>query len=377
MNVKYSFNEKLDVVNRICCGETAENLALELGITEKTITDWYNKYKPIEGSNLITLSHYNDLLRAVEKQKQLIAVLQAVDCNVHSPLQEKLCELEKLQGLYSVHVLCEALMVPRGTFYNHIKRNKRDNTLEAERKAMLAEEIKRAFEENRQIFGPAKITALLNDKGIVVSEKYVRRIMSELNLKSVRTNSKKEFKNRKKRENIVNQEFHTEKPNMVWVSDVTEFYFDGKKFYLCAILDLFSRKVIAYKISRNNSTHLVKMTAKKAFETRKPEKGLIFHSDNGSNYISKVFCKYLDSFGVERSYSKTQTPHDNAVMESFFSSLKREELYRREIKSEREFEKTVSDYIEFYNKRRPHKTIGQKAPDVFEEKYFESLDNAG
>ena len=118
---------------------------------------------------------------------------------MHSPLQEKLCELEKLQGLYSVHVLCEALMVPRGTFYNHIKRNKRDNTLEAERKAMLAEEIKRAFEENRQIFGPAKITALLNDKGIVVSEKYVRRIMSELNLKSVRTNSKKEFKNRKKR----------------------------------------------------------------------------------------------------------------------------------------------------------------------------------
>ena len=95
----------------------------------------------------------------------MIEILKTVKCNVQSPLQEKLCELEKLYGKYSVHVLCDALNVPRGTFYNHIKRNKRDNVWYKKRREYFCGEIKRIFEDNNQIFGARKIAAVLRNNG--------------------------------------------------------------------------------------------------------------------------------------------------------------------------------------------------------------------
>ncbi|MBO5376983.1 MAG: IS3 family transposase [Ruminiclostridium sp.] len=377
MNIKYTFEEKFNAVNRIKNGEKVETLSSELGISEKTLLDWCDKYRLVKGSTEITISQYNDLLRVVEKQKQMLEVLQTVDCNVHSPLQEKLCELEELQNKYSVRVICDALKVPRGTFYNHIKRNKRGNSLEAKRKEKLAEDIKRIYEDNNQIFGAAKITALLKQEGIIVSEKYVRKIMNEMELKSVRTDSKKNYVKNKKRTNVIKQNFTAEKPDAVWVSDVTAFRIKEKWYYVCVILDLYSRKVVAHKVSRSNSTHLCKITFKNAWEDRKPNAGLIFHSDNGSNYVSNAFCSYLESKGVIRSYSKSRTPHDNAVAESFFASLKREEIYRREFSSEKDFERTVVRYIEFYNSRRPHSSIDYKTPNKYEEIYYNEMNPAG
>lgn len=106
-------------------------------------------------------------------------------------------------------------------------------------------------------------------------------------------------------------------------------------------MPLFSRKVIAYKISKNNSTQLTKSTVKIAIESRHPNKGLIFHNDHGANYTSATFSKYLTENGITQSFSKVRNPYDNSVAESFFSSLKREELYRRKIKSEYELKQII------------------------------------
>lgn len=186
----------------------------------------------------------------------MIEILKTVECNAHSPLQEKLCEIEKLYGKYSIHVLCDALNVPRGTFYNYIKRNKRDNVWYKKWREYFCSEIRRIFEENNQIFGARKIAAVLRNNGEQVSDKYVRKLMVEMNLNSIRTSSKKEYLKDRRKRNILKQQFNVDKPNTAWVSDITYYKYNDKWFFICAIIDLFSRKVIAYKISKNNSTQL-------------------------------------------------------------------------------------------------------------------------
>lgn len=155
----------------------------------------------------------------------------------------------------------------------------------------------------------------------------------------------------------------------MWVSDVTTFKHQKKAFYICVILDLFSRHVLAFRISTKNSTQLTKGTFTKAWEERKPTAGLVFHSDRGSNYVSGAFVTCLRNFGVVQSFSRSGTPYDNAVCESFFSSMKREELYLTKYRSENEFRKAVADYIEKYNTRRPHTTLQYKTPQQVEAEF--------
>ncbi len=108
-------------------------------------------------------------------------------------------------------------------------------------------------------------------------------------------------------------------------------------YYICVVLDLYARKVIAYKISRHNSTQLTKTVVKMAYEKRHPTEELLFHSDQGSNYTSNEFRKYLKSIHITQSFSNPGMPYDNSVMESFFGNFKREALYRYRFKSEKDF----------------------------------------
>jgi len=106
-----------------------------------------------------------------------------------------------------------------------------------------------------------------------------------------------------------------------------------------------------------------------AYESRKPDPGLIFHSDQGSNYRSKAFGDYLQELGVKQSFSKPHTPYDNSVVESFFSSMKREKLYRTKFRSVRELKETVGKYMQFYNEARPHATLKYRTPVRYEAEY--------
>lgn len=144
----------------------------------------------------------------------------------------------------------------------------------------------------------------------------------------------------------------------------------GCLFDCCVVLDLYARKVIAYKISKHNSTQLTKSTIKIAYETRKPCEKLLFHSDQGSNYTSNEFRKYLKSINITQSFSNPGVPYDNSVMESFFSNFKREGLYRYRFKTERDFFESIDTYMTFYNSRRPHSILMNQTPDKFESTYY-------
>ena len=172
-----------------------------------------------------------------------------------------------------------------------------------------------------------------------------------------------------KKRTLLRQQFQADRPNQIWVSDVTCFKLGDHYLYTCVILDLFSRKVIAYKISKKNSTQLITSTFKMAWERRRPETKLIFHSDRGSQYTSHRFRQLLHERSVVQSFSNSGKPHDNAVAESFFATFKKEEVYRKNYTSEADFKRGVDSYIGFYNTQRPHRTLKNLTPcqveDIF------------
>jgi transposase InsO family protein len=231
--------------------------------------------------------------------------------------------------------------------------------------------IQEIYDDSNQIFGAGKITAVLRNNDYHVSQAMVLELMRDMGLVSIRQTAKSQFiKDSKKFKNYLNQEFHTDKPNQVWVSDVTYFRYNEKSYCICIIIDLFSRKVVGYRVGSVNSTQLVKSTFKQAHESRHPDKKLVFHTDRGSNYRSKTFCDYLKSRQVKQSFSRACVPYDNSVAESFFSSMKREELYRTKYRSESEFRKAIDNYMEFYNAKRPHQKLKYKTPEQAESDFY-------
>lgn len=172
--------------------------------------------------------------------------------------------------------------------------------------------------------------------------------------------------------NYLQQHFRQEAPNLVWASDFTYIKAGGKWYYLCIIMDLFSRKVISWNISSKPNVDLVMTTFKKAYEKRHAPYGLMFHSDRGTQYTAFAFRQLLDSLNVVQSFSKKGYPFDNACCECFFKYLKKEETNRRAYHSLKELELSVFEYIEgYYNSKRPHGTLGMLTPNEAEALYWE------
>lgn len=270
--------------------------------------------------------------------------------------------------------LCQEILVARGTFYNHIFR-RADRSQRDQEQAQLIRLVQQAFDDSGQRYGAEKIRITLAEGGIRVSTKRIAAIMQELDLRSIRVDSKKQFKKYQKyrKQNLLEQQFTADRPNQTWVSDITYFKVNDYWLYLCIILDLFSRRIVGYRVSRNASTNLVTSTFRAAFRERGDPTDLTFHSDRGKQYSSAAFTTLLQKCGVKQSFSATARPHDNAVAEAFFASFKREEAYRREYTSEQSFRKSVEQYIQFYNGVRPHRTLKYKTPQAFEDAYHENL----
>lgn len=186
----------------------------------------------------------------------------------------------------------------------------------------------------------------------------------------------KPFHNYKHRDNgectnHLHQDFNQKTPDTVWDSDFTYIKVSGKWYYLCIVMDLFSRKVIAWNISSKPDVELVMNAFKKAYAKRKQPIGLMFHSDRGTQYTAFSFRQLLDSLNVVQSFSKKGYPYDNACCECFFKYLKKEETNRRTYHSLNELQLSVFEYIEgFYNSRRPHGSLEMLTPNEKEELFW-------
>ena len=225
--MRLSTEEKKSLVARYRAGESVAEICANAGIARSTFYTWIKPYTATKtGSGyVVSQQEFIKMRQRIQKLEQKVEILQKVDCTVSSPLQEKLQELTKLYGQYSVHALCEALCVSRGTFYNHIFRRK-EVTVYDKRRAEMREHIKSVFDESHQRFGANKIAAVLSEQGICISPKYTAELMREMGLQSVTLYSKRDYQKQErlaKKQNILQRQFQTDAPNRVWVSDVTCF----------------------------------------------------------------------------------------------------------------------------------------------------------
>ena len=216
--------------------------------------------------------------------------------------------------------------------------------------ASVKEEITTIYHENRGRYGYRRITAELRKRTFSVNHKTVQRLMKELGLVCrVRMKKYRSYKGEvgKIASNLLNRDFHAEKPNQKWVTDVTEFSLFGEKLYLSPILDLCSSDLVSYTISAHPVLSMVTTMLDKAFEKIPDGTGLILHSDQGWQYQQMLREK-----GVRQSMSRKGNCLDNAVIENFFGLLKSELLYLQEFRSMEHFKQELVAYLDYYNNRR-------------------------
>lgn len=200
---------------------------------------------------------------------------------------------------------------------------------------------------------------LAREHCISISEGRVYRLMKQMRLPKMSTvkppKAAESQEDAGACQNILSQRFDQKAPNLVWVSDFTYIKVGGKFYYICAILDLFARKVIACRVGGKIDRFLAIDTLRDAVRLRGVSKGVIFHTDQGSQFTSRDFRKAVDKLGIIQSFSAKGHPYDNAVMECFFKYLKKEELDRRSFQSVEELKRSLLSYISgFYNPSRPH-----------------------
>jgi putative transposase len=230
--------------------------------------------------------------------------------------------------------------------------------------------VRASFDESRQRYGSPRIHEDLIAQEEHVSRKRVIRLMQEDGLEA---RARKRFKcttmsdhDQPVAANLLDRRFQAPGPNQRWVGDTTEFVIGGSgKLYLAAVLDLFSRFAVGWAVSAVNDRHLTMKALEMALKRRCPDIGLLHHSDQGSPYACEDYQGLLDTHGITCSMSRRGNCYDNAVMESFFSSVKSEVADRFDSCGEAKTE--LFEYIEvFYNQRRRHSTLGQISPAAFE-----------
>jgi putative transposase len=279
----------------------------------------------------------------------------------------KFAFIDAEKAAYPVSAWCRCLQVSRSGFYAFRTRPESSHTATDRRLRVL---VRASFDASRQRYGSPRVHADLGDQDVRVSRKRVVRVMREEGLQA---RARKRYKGTTMSDhdqpvaaNVLNRDFTAVAPNQRWVGDTSEFLVgDGGKLYLAVILDLFSRIVVGWAVSAVNDRHLTMKALGMAIKRRCPQAGLLHHSDQGCTYASEDYQAVLVAFGITCSMSRRGDCYDNAVMESFFSTVKAELGEHFETYGIAKAE--LFDYIEaFYNQRRRHSTLGQISPAAFE-----------
>jgi len=273
----------------------------------------------------------------------------------------------------NVSGVLRVLGVSRNGYYSFRKRLPSDRQ---KRKEAIMEKIMAIYNESHQNYGAPKITKVLQSEGEKISEKTVGNYMRELGIRAqyvkpyTVTTIDSDFSIELK--NILDEEFNPSEPNAVWCSDITYIWTYEGFVYLTSIMDLFSRKIIAWELSTTLEAKWVVETINKAKKARKIDKPLVMHSDRGIQYTCSAYKEATEGF--INSYSKKAFPWDNACIESFHALIKREWLNRFKILDHNHAYRLVFEYIEaFYNTVRIHSHCGYLSPNQYEVNYAKQL----
>lgn len=262
------------------------------------------------------------------------------------------------------------MKVARSTYYSILNHKASGREIENN---TLKSKIFKVYCDNRKVYGCIKITRILRDDGYPkLSVNRVSRLMKQLGIRSVTIRKFKNYRNKQNEhselKNLVNQNFSAQRPNQIWLSDITYIHTVKHGWtYLASVLDVCTRKIVGYSYGRKMDRSLVISALTKAWQNQNYPNNVILHSDRGSQYTSSEYIAAAERMGFKLSYSKKGCPFDNAPMESFHSVLKKEEVYMKHYSSFDEANIRLFDYINgFYNRNRIHSSINYLSPVQFE-----------
>lgn len=250
---------------------------------------------------------------------------------------------------YSISAMCRFFKVSRSGYYGFVKRM--DNPA---KDLELAELIRECQQETKQTYGYRRVAIWLERKGVHHNPKTILRVMNKYNLLSVvRRRRYYNYSQALHRyDNLLNRDFHADRPNQKWVTDISYIKTAQGFLYLSVIRDLYDRSIVAYKTSTVQNINLVLNTIRAAKAKEKVTAELQLHSDQGFQYTSQPYFNLTQSYNITPSMSRRGNPYDNALAENFFSILKTECIYRTKIKTFSEARRLIDDYIYFYNHQR-------------------------
>ena len=266
--------------------------------------------------------------------------------------------------------MCKVLKVSRSSYYKHL--NKKESKRSTENKS-LQNLILKIYKSSKGRYGAPKIHEKLKTENIFISLKRTQRLMSKLGIKSIVCKKFRPYSSKHKvesRTNIINRDFTTTSINQKWATDITYIHTvkDGW-CYLASVMDLNSRKIVGYSMSKNIDTTLALKALDNAYKLQKPKKGLILHSDLGSQYTSYDFGEYVKNHKIVHSFSGKGNPYDNACIESFHSVLKKEEVNLVKYFDFDTARLAIFEYIEsWYNRERIHSSLGYITPQEAEDR---------
>ena len=278
--------------------------------------------------------------------------------------------IAKLSADFGVRELCQALQVQPSGYYRWLKKVP---GLREQSNSRLVEQIRRVHQQARQSYGSPRITRQLRRENICCSKNRVARLMK---LHGISAQQKRPFRPRTTDSrhceavaaNWLKELPAPAAPDQTWVADITYVWTVAGWVYLAAVMDLCSRKIVGWFVSRSLETDLVKEALKQALVVRRPAPGLLHHSDRGIQYASSAFRALLLTYKIIPSMSAKGNCYDNAAMEAFWSTLKSELIHRYQFQDLAQARLAIFDYIEtFYNRKRLHSALGYQSPVEFEQ----------
>jgi len=266
-----------------------------------------------------------------------------------------------------VVTLCQVMQVSTSAFYDWKQRP--GELIDAETLS-LYRRMKALFDASRNSLGSREMMKKLRKEGYKIGRYKVRRLMKKLGLIVTQREAYKVTTKRKDSDavadNLLNQNFDPVAPNEVWAGDVTYLKTGEGWMYLAIVMDLYSRRIVGWHIDKRMTSDLVSKALIKAYNLRQPKKGLVFHSDRGSQYTSRHYRKLLSSYGIRASMGDVGACWDNAVVERFFGSLKHDWLFKVHQPTRDFMKQDVAAYMRYYNLERLHSSNEDQSPIEFE-----------
>ncbi|WP_163133852.1 IS3 family transposase [Agarivorans sp. Alg241-V36] len=358
-------------------GYSVAKAAASLGITDKVLYNWKAKFEAEQSGTTLTGDERAELLRLRKENKELRVekdILKKASALLPQGNQVIYQTIKQLSVTFPVLKLCKAFGVSRSAYYGWLKRPAKVISAEL---LHLYRRTKTIFKESRQSLGYRELQKRLCREGFHVSTYKTRKLMNQLGLVVTQRLAYKVTTKRKHSDavadNLLNQNFNPVAPNQVWAGDVTYLKTSEGWMYLAVVMDLYSRRIVGWHLDKRMTTDLVSKALIKAYNLRQPPKGLVFHSDRGSQYTSKSYRQLLWRKGIRASMGDVGACWDNAVVERFFGSLKHDWLFKIPQLTREHMRDDVNRYMRYYNLVRLHTANDDMSPVEYEINYQSSL----